>query len=140
MKVLFTPHVEHYTIGMVQHLSQYINLWILSASRLENLSRQILLPNIKKAGGIPRFLALKTLPKLLFDIIHTNNSLDGFWSNVYDRLIITEHGWPDPSLQHESAKKYYIRESRALLRLHEIGVPIITLSNFTASMLKKRFG
>jgi glycosyltransferase involved in cell wall biosynthesis len=142
MNVLFTPHVEHYTIGMAQYISRHVNFWILSTSRLEGegLYHQLILPNVKGVRGILRIFALKTLSKTLFDIVHANDSWSGFWSNAYDTLIVTEHGWPDPHLQHESAKSYYLKESQALLYLYEIGVPIITISNFTANMLKKRFG
>jgi len=91
---------------MAKHLSKYVNFWILSASRLRDggLSRQLILPNVKEVRGILRIFALKTLPKLLFDVVHTNDSWSGFWSNAYDSLIVTEHGYPDPYLQYESAK------------------------------------
>ncbi|MEM3718496.1 MAG: hypothetical protein QXD45_00510 [Candidatus Bathyarchaeia archaeon] len=58
----------------------------------------------------------------------------------YGKLLVTEHGWPDPSLQDKYAKKYYLKEMYALLNLYEIGVPIITISKFSADMSRKRFG
>jgi len=142
MKVLFTPHVEHYTIGMAQHLSQHVDFWILSASRLKErgIYHQLILPNIKGVRGVIRIFALKTLPRILFDVIHANDSWSGFCSNAHDGLIVTEHTWPDPQVQHVSAMKYYTKENCALLYLYEIGVPIITISNFNSNMLKKRFG
>jgi glycosyltransferase involved in cell wall biosynthesis len=142
MNVLFIPHVEHYTIGMAQHLSQHVDFRILSASRLNErgMYHQLILPNIKGVRGVIRIFALKTLPRILFDVIHTNDSWSGFCSSAHDGLIVTEHTWPDPYVQHASAMKYYMKERCALLYLYEIGVPIITISNFNSNMLKKRFG
>lgn len=125
---------------MVQSLAEYVDLWVLSSIRLKGISKQLVLPNVRKIRGVARLLALKTLPKLLFDLMHANDSYSGLLMGAYDRVIVTEHGWPDPNFQHESIRQYYLKEMRALLSLYEIGVPIVTISNFTASMLRKRFG
>ncbi|MEM2614804.1 MAG: glycosyltransferase family 4 protein [Nitrososphaerota archaeon] len=139
MKVLLTSHVEHYTLGMAQFLAEYVNLWVLSTIRLKNFSKQLIIPNIRKVKGVLRILTLKTLPKL-FDVVHANDSKSGLLTSTYDKLIVTEHGWPDPNSQHESARRYYLEEMRALLSLYEIGVPIVTISTFAARMLREKFG
>jgi glycosyltransferase involved in cell wall biosynthesis len=51
-------------------------------------------------------------------------------------LLITEHGWPDPKIVEEPERYYYLKEREALLRLYEIGVPIVTVSNYSAKMLE----
>ncbi|MEM2979684.1 MAG: glycosyltransferase family 4 protein [Methanomassiliicoccales archaeon] len=150
MRVLFTSHVEHYTIGMVQSLSKYVDIWVLSLSTplrefpkqlgKPNINRQLVAPDIWKIGGALRVLALKVLPKVLFDITHTNTSNIGLLTGARDRLVVTEHGWPDPDLQHESAKLGYLKEMNALLALNEIGIPIVAISEFTANMLREKFG
>jgi len=140
MRVLFAGHVEHYTLGLSRELTKYIDLWILSPHRFNTLpSKQIVLPNIRKVRGLLRIFSLKVLPKL-FDLIHANNSLDGLHAGTYHNLIVTEHTWPDPALRHKALRRHYIREREALLYLHEIGVPIITISNYCAQMLHKELG
>lgn len=142
MKVLFFPHVEHYTLGLSRELTNYINIWILSVGRLETPSNQIILPNIPKIRGILRVFSLKILSKL-FDVIHVNDAISGMYvkryTGIYNKMIITEHGYPDPKLEHESTSYIASKERDALLHLYNKGVPIVTISNYSAQMLRKKY-
>ena len=129
MNVLFTPHIEHYTIGLSRELAKYIDVWILSTSQFNTPAKHILIPDIPKVRGLLKILSLKLLPKI-FDVVHTNTSQEGLIVCNLDKLIVTEHGWPDPKFVHKSAQKYYYRERESLLRLYEVeamgsGLPVI---------------
>lgn len=139
MRVLFTPHIKHYTVGLSRELAKQCDIWILSTTPYNTPSKQILIPNILKVRGLLRMLSLKLLPKM-FDVVHVNTSREGLMVSEIDKLIVTEHGWPDPELVHESTRKYYCRERDALLYLHELGVPVITISNYSARMLRETYG
>jgi glycosyltransferase involved in cell wall biosynthesis len=138
MKVLFGEHVEHYVLGLARELVKRVDLTILCLNRYDVPSKQVVLPNIRKVRGVLRILSLKLLSRLS-DIVHINNSLDGLYSGVRDNLIITEHGWPNPKLAPE-APNYYAKERNALINLYETGVPIVTISNYSALMLHKELG
>lgn len=138
MKVLFGEHVEHYVLGLARELVKHVDLTVLSTKHYNVPSKQVVLPNVRKVRGILRILSLKALSSF-FDIVHVNNSLDGFRSGLRNGLIVTEHGWPDPKLAPEEAK-YYVKERYALISLYGLGVPIATISNYSALMLHKRLG
>lgn len=138
MKVLFTAHVEHYTLGLSRELIKHTDMCILSTQRFNIPCKHIILPNIPKLRGLYRKLALRISPTF-FDIVHANNSLDGSSVSQTDKLIVTEHGYPDPKFAPE-APRYYTKERDALIRLYKAAVPIITISNYSASMLRKKLG
>ncbi|MEM2513775.1 MAG: glycosyltransferase family 4 protein [Candidatus Bathyarchaeia archaeon] len=74
------------------------------------------------------------------DVIHVNSSQEGIFVGNFEKTLVTEHGWPDPRLVESSERKYYERERNALLQLYEIGVPIVTISNYSAEMLHNIYG
>ena len=114
MKVLFTAHVEHYTLGLSRELIKHTDLCILSTQRFNIPCKHIISPNIPKLRGLYRKLALRISPTF-FDIVHANNSLDGASVSQTDKLIVTEHGYPDPKFAPE-APRYYTKERDALIR------------------------
>ncbi len=137
MKVLFTPHVEHYTIGLTEELSKYVELTLVSTRRYALSSRQVVVPRIPLPGRRTalRDIVMRLLTKV-HDIAHVNNSQEGLHIKP-DKLLVTEHGWPDPEAVEKSMQRYYLREREALFKLYEIGVPIVTISNYCSMMLRE---
>jgi len=140
LKVLFTPHVEHFTIGLTRELAKYIDVTLLSNTRFNTNVKQVVVPNLPMPM-LNVFLkrSFCAIFPLFFDILHVNASLDGISMGKHEKLVVTEHCCPDPRFVHESQKKYYCRERDALLRLYEEGVPIITISNYCARMLRETY-
>ncbi|MEM1630989.1 MAG: glycosyltransferase family 4 protein [Thermofilum sp.] len=141
MRVLLTPHVEHYTIGLSQELSKYAKLILLSEKRFNTTARQVVIPNLPLPNfkGLVKWFFFKPLSHL-FDVIHVNTSQEGLLARNIDKLIVTEHGWPDPKLVERSELQYYLKERTALIQLYEEGARIITISNYSAEMLRKLYG
>ena len=139
MKVLFTEHVEHYTVGLSRELCKYVDLYVLGTHKSATVPKQIILPNVPKIRGLFRILSLRMLPRF-FEVIHANDSQSGLNTGASCKLLVTEHGWPEPEIEHASTRSYYVKERDALLRLHEIGIPIVTISNYSAGMLRRKFG
>lgn len=73
-------------------------------------------------------------------MIHVNCSQEGLFAGNLEKLVLTEHGWPDPLLVEKSERSYYLRERDALIQLYEDGVKIVTISNYSAEMLRKTYG
>jgi len=69
--VLFTPHIEHYTIGLSRECAKHVDVRILSTSHFNTPSKHILIPNIPKVRGLLKMLSLKLLPKI-FDVVQRN--------------------------------------------------------------------
>jgi glycosyltransferase involved in cell wall biosynthesis len=141
MRVLLTPHIEHYTIGLSSELSKLVKLTLLTEKRFNTQTNQIVISNLP----IPHFKGLmrKIIFKIsgdIYDVIHVNTSQDGLFAGNFDKLLVTEHGWPDPKIVEESERDYYFKEQSALLQLYEMGVPIVTISNYSAEMLRKLYG
>jgi len=136
MRVLFTPHIEHYTVGLSQELSKHVKLTLLTTKRFNVKVNQLVvdlpIPHFK---GFAKWSIFRFLSPL-YDVIHTNSSQEGYFSGQFNKLLITEHGWPDPKIVEESERYYYLKEREALLRLYEIGVPTVTVSNYSAKMLE----
>jgi len=141
MRVLLTPHIEHYTIGLSNELSKLVKVTLLTTKRFNMQSGQIVIPDLP----IPHFKGLvrKVVFKIsasMYDVIHVNTSQDGLFAGNFDKLVVTEHGWPDPRMVEEPERNYYFKELRALLQLHDMGVPLVTVSNYSASMLRELYG
>ncbi|MEM2146649.1 MAG: glycosyltransferase family 4 protein [Thermoproteota archaeon] len=136
MKVLFTPHIEHYTIGLSQELSKKVGLTLLTTKRFDVEANQLVidlpLPHFK---GFMKWLIFRLLSPV-YNIIHTNSSQEGYFSGQFNKLLVTEHGWPDPNIVEEPERYYCLKEREALFRLYEMGVPIVTISNYSAKMLE----
>lgn len=142
MKVLFIPHaVEHYNIGLSEELKKSTKLTLLTTRRLETKAKQIVIPNL------PIPLIRRLLRKISFvtfqkshDIIHVNTASEGLFIGNFNKMVLTEHGWPDPRLVEISERKFYEEEQRALLQLYKMGVPIVTISKYSAEMLRETYG
>ncbi|MEM4680091.1 MAG: hypothetical protein QXL98_04020 [Thermofilaceae archaeon] len=50
-------------------------------------------------------------------MIYVNTSQEGLLARNIDKLIVTEHGWPDPKLVERSELQYYLKERTALIQL-----------------------
>ena len=79
MNVLFTPHIEHYTIGLSKECTKQ--------SHFNTPSKHILIPNIPKVRGLLKKFSLKLLPKI-FDVVHTNTSHEGLIVCDLDKLTV----------------------------------------------------
>ena len=141
MKVLFGSHsVEHYNIGLLNALSKEVQLYTLSNRKLKIPSHQITIPNVRKSD-LPRLFSLSLLSTFLnFDVIHANNSHQGSFVNSYDKLVITEHGYPFPENLQGSKLRFYENEREKLIKLHEDGAKIITISKYSAQKMKEDLG
>jgi hypothetical protein len=134
--VLLTPHIEHYTIGLSKELSKIVNLTLLTDKFVDTKARQLIIPRIMSMRlKVPRTLLYRGLSPL-FDVIHVNTSIEGACTKSFDKVIIIEHGWPDPNFVEEDMRSYYRMERESLLYLHKMGIPIVTISNYCAEMLR----
>jgi len=126
LKVFFTPHVEHYTRGLVgQLMAQGVNVSIRqppSTPVLRKLARPFVMN-----------------PFSFFDAYHFNSSIEGALHRNKERMIVTEHGFPSEGPENEEVRKAR-REAKALLSVNSFGVPIYTISNYSADMLRERWG
>ncbi len=136
MKILFVGHsIWHYNIGLTSALNDIVNLYVVNNIRLNIPIRQIIIPRIRNSD-ILRRLSLGILSQL-FDIIHVNNAFQGVFSKKYDKLIVTEHGYPFVGYFEKDKLKFYNQEKENLIYLYEMGVKIITISKFSALKLKE---
>jgi glycosyltransferase involved in cell wall biosynthesis len=155
LRVYFTPHVAHYNIGLVDELSKYIEVVVVTdrielAEGLEDVRRggkclKLYVWRWRGHDVVSRALSFgvrigvgKLLAKLS-DVVHANTSLDAIRIGIVDGLVVTEHGYPDPLVAEDSLKPYYRREAAALTKLYSIGVPIVTISKFSAVMLRRLY-
>ena len=135
MRVLFTPHIEHYTIGLSQELSKHVELTLLTTKHFNtNVNQLVIDLPIPHFKGFMKWVIFRFLSPI-HDVIHTNSSQEGYFSGQFDKLLVTEHMWPDPTIVEESERYYYLKERDSLFRLYDMGVPIVTVSNYSAKML-----
>jgi glycosyltransferase involved in cell wall biosynthesis len=141
LRVLATPHIEHYTIGLYGEVSKYVPVILLTFKKYNLNIKQIVSPRIPipRKRTLARDILLKILA-MKYEIIHVNNSTEGTLIPAKDRLIVTEHGFPDPSVAEKEIRWFYEKEQRNLIRLYEIGVPIVTISNYAAKQLYENLG
>jgi glycosyltransferase involved in cell wall biosynthesis len=143
LKVLATPHVEHYTLGLynsLSHLNVEISLVTLQR-KYAVAAHQYVAPRVPVPRN--RTFAQHALLMLLaqfHEVVHVNSSSEGLATRSYDKLLVTQHGCPDPSAVEESVQWLYEKEKKNLLRLYEIGVPIITISYFSAKEIREKLG
>jgi len=140
LKLLLTPHVEHFTIGLTMELAKYCDVTLLSTKRYNIKTKQVIVPDLPVVGGFLKRILCKIYP-LLYDMFHANTSVEGVLVEKHDKLVVTEHSLADPNLAYGiGSKKYYEAERDALIRLYDQGVPMITPSNYSAKMLLKKYG
>ncbi|MHB9302350.1 glycosyltransferase family 4 protein [Thermofilum pendens] len=141
MKVLLTPHVEHYTVGLAGELSRRIKVELLAFARYPVSARQMVVPRLPVPGhrDLLYKYALKALARR-YDVVHVNTASHGALLGPRDNLLLTEHGWPEPELVEREQRRFYEKERESLLQLYEAGVPVVTISNFSARMLRERLG
>jgi glycosyltransferase involved in cell wall biosynthesis len=141
IRIIATPHIEHYTLGLYGELARRTQVTLVSLQRYDIPAKQIIVPRVPLPGKRTalRNLILRLLSKN-YDIIHTNSSLDGVAVKNLDRLVVTEHGFPDPSVEEGRSKKLYQHEQASLIELAENSVPIVAISHFTASEIKEKLG
>jgi hypothetical protein len=132
---VFLPHsVEHYNIGMLEALWEWVKVFTLRPRIFIRGSREI----------------FKELTKLLNNqlIIHVNTAFEAREILKYvdiTRVVVVEHGYPD--IEDERIRNYkelYIaslKELSALLEIYyEYGLPLITISEYSARELYRRYG
>ncbi|AJB41777.1 hypothetical protein TCARB_0723 [Thermofilum adornatum 1505] len=141
IRIIATPHIEHYTLGLYGELARKTQVTLVSLQKYDIPAKQIIVPRVPLPGKRTslRNLVLRWISKN-YDIIHVNSSLDGVAVKNLDRLVVTEHGFPDPSVEEGRSKKLYQHEQESLIKLSENGVPIVAISHFTASEIKKKLG
>lgn len=138
-----TPHVEHYTLGLLNALARLgVEVSLVALQRRYRVpARQYVAPRVP----IPRSRALLQHALLaalapLYDVVHANNSSEGVAARAYDKLLVTQHGCPDPGAVEESLRWYYEKEARNLVRLYEMGVPVVAISEFSAREMREKLG
>jgi glycosyltransferase involved in cell wall biosynthesis len=141
LRIIATPHVEHYTLGLYGELVRRTQVTLVSLQKYDIPAKQIIVPRVPLPGKRTalRNLVLRWISKN-YDIIHVNSSLDGVAVKNLDRVVVTEHGFPDPSVEEGRGKKLYQHEQESLIKLSENGVPIVAISHFTASEIKEKLG
>jgi len=140
---VFTPHVEHYTVGLLREISKFIDIAVISERKYKiHGVKYVILPK-KSLPFINTFLRniflKKSLSYLKYDLFHANSAIDCFSVSERSNVLLTEHGWPDIWVENFTRKPYYIKEARCLIELNELGVPIITISKFSEKMLREYF-
>ncbi|MEM2261964.1 MAG: hypothetical protein QXK24_05890 [Ignisphaera sp.] len=132
IKVLFIPHaVEHYNIGLSEELKKSTKLILLTTKRLETKAKQIIIPALQfqlledYSGRLLRKISIVIFQKF-HDVIHVNTASEGLFAGNFNKMVLTEHGWPDPRFVETHERKFYEKEQMALLQLHKMGVPIVT--------------
>jgi len=144
VKIAFTPHVEHYTIGMLNELKKN-HIVILISDKKYNIDgiRFLFLPKTRLPyiNLFTRSIFLEKIASCLeYDVFHVNSAIDGCSISNFEKIILTEHGYPNIWVETFSKKPYYIKEMKCLEVLYSIGVPIIAISNYTSTMLYKYLG
>lgn len=143
LRALATPHVEHYTLGLYNTLSRLgVEISLVTLQRRYAVAaRQYMAPRVPVPRG--RTLAQHALLALLarfHDVVHVNSSSEGVAARAYDKLLVAQHGCPDPNAVEENLSWFYEKEENALLSLYELGVPIVTISYFSAKEMRERLG
>lgn len=140
MRILLTSHVEHYTIGLAKELAKFVQVTVVGWQHVQAggarfLALQYLPPKVR---GLARLGFLQTSSKV-YDIVHVNSAREALNIRDLEKVVLTEHGFPYPGFDpHEYEAQ--IRELQSLLYLNSIGLPVVTISNYSASMLRKLYG
>ena len=141
LRVAATPHVEHYTIGLYGELATREHITLVTMRKYEVPVKQLVVPRVPlpRMGALLKDLVLRRVSRSV-DVVHANYSTDGAAVPQSDKLVVTEHGVPDPSVVEERSRWFYSKERSNLLRLAEEGVLIVAISNFTARELREKLG
>ena len=141
MKIAFIPHIEHYTVGLLRELSKFTDIVVISERTYDvNNVKYIYLPksSLMLVNIFLRTSFLKKISSYLScDIFHVNSAIDGASVIKVDNILLTEHGWPNIWVESFTRKPYYIKETKCLKELNSVGVPIITISEFSRKMLSE---
>ncbi len=146
--LLFLPHnATHYNIGLTCHISRFYRVLVVAPSRksfegleqfCEASSKPLVIGPLRSRSRV--FYAVsRPVAAIVADIVHANTALDAIRTGRVDRLVVTEHGHLDPSLIDHN-HEYYAREALSLAKLSEQGVPIVTISRFSAERLRRLYG
>jgi glycosyltransferase involved in cell wall biosynthesis len=136
-RILFSGHVDHFTIGLVSALNNIFDMYVITQARYEQLSRQLVVPKYLRYKRTFYRLALN-LP-LYFSLVHANTAVVGSAVARKHRLLVTEHGFPYPE-QEPAYRAVAEKELQALLQLSDAGVPIVSISNYSGYMLESLHG
>jgi glycosyltransferase involved in cell wall biosynthesis len=136
MRVLFCPHVEHYTIGLCNELVHGNEVALLHHKNF-NLPIKAIIPTNKWAGKLKKLKLYKFWFKN-FDIFHCNAPIEAKRAKARRGLILTIHGNPCPELVDDAEEKASCEKVRAqILRVYEEGFPIVAVSKYLATILKE---
>ena len=126
---------------MVRSLSKYLSVTVTGVRPalirylrdfLRIKQNLIIFPS--SSGKLSSAINLALLKSLtpLNDVVHANTSLSGLYCGSIEKLVVTEHGCPSPV--------HHLREASALIKLSSLGVPIVAISKYTESLLRKFYG
>jgi glycosyltransferase involved in cell wall biosynthesis len=136
MRVLFSPHVEHYTIGLCKELLQENEVNLFHHKDFD-LPVKAVLPTNELARKLRKLMLYRFWFKK-FDIFHCNSPGEATWAKAKKGLVLTIHGNPCPELVEDAEEKTYLMKVRRdILRAYEKGLPIVTVSKYLAGILKK---
>jgi len=136
MRVLFSPHVEHYTIGLCNELIRENEVTLFHHKRFD-LPIKAIIPTNKWAGKLKKLILYKRWSKN-FDIFHCNAPIEAKRAEEKKGLMLTIHGNPSPELVDDAEEKASCEKVREeILRTREKGFPIVAVSKYLANILKE---
>lgn len=136
MRILFSPHVEHYTIGLCNELVHQNEVSLFHHENF-NLPIKAVLPTNELARKL-RKLIFYTCWFKKFDIFHCNSPIEAKRAKARKGLVLTIHGNPCPELVDDPEEKAYLKKIRGeILRVCEKDLPIVTVTKYLADILKE---
>lgn len=136
MRILFSPHVEHYTIGLCNEIVHENEVSLFHHENF-NLPIKVILPANELARKVRKLILYRCWFKK-FEIFHCNSPIEAKRAKAKKGLILTIHGNPCPELVDDVEEKAYLTKVRGeILRACEKGLPIVTVSKYLANILKE---
>ncbi|MEZ0345680.1 MAG: glycosyltransferase family 4 protein [Infirmifilum sp.] len=138
-RVLFTSHIEHYTVGLTRELAKLFELTVLAYKPMHVDVK--VLPNYifpPKVRGVSRMILLRAANNL-FNVLHLNYAFEAVALSSMDNILVTSHGFPFPGLDPEELEGH-LREIKGFEIIRDSGVPVVAISNYTAEKLRTLYG
>lgn len=136
MRILFSPHVEHYTIGLCNEIVHENEVSLFHHENF-NLPIKVILPTNELARKLRKLILYRCWFKK-FDIFHCNSPIEAKRAKAKKGLILTIHGNPCPELVDDAQEKAACEKVKEeLLRAYKKGLPIVAVSKYLANNLKE---
>lgn len=136
MRILFSPHVKHYTVGLCNELIHENEVNIFHHENF-NLPIKAILPTNKLARKLGKLILYKSWFKK-FDIFHCNSPIEAKRAKAKRGLVLTIHGNPCPELVDDAEEKTYLERIKGeIISASKKGLPIVTVSKYLSNVLKE---